>query len=360
MSNKIAILGAGNGGVTAAADLSLKGYSVNLYELPEFFGNTKKIRENGGVLFKKNNTEEFVSFNLITDNIEEALKEVSIVIITVPSTAIEIFAKKAAPYIENGQNILLNGAASMSSYRFARVVRAIRGHLRFGIGETASLTYASRVMNGEVNLSLEVNKLLFAAYPSEDTKKLLSIFKELYPSLVPAENIWETLLHNGNPETHAGPSLLNAGRIEYSEGEFYLYKEGITPMVSNVIRSVSKERKKICDRLDIRYKDTPDRMLELGYSEKWDELYRMYNNSDVFKEIKGPLSLNSRYFTEDISDGLVLWSSLGKELDIATPNIDAIIILYSSIVERDFMKEGLTLEKLGLSNLSPTELLDHV
>jgi len=35
MSKKIAILGAGNGGYTMAADLSMVGYEVNLYELQE-------------------------------------------------------------------------------------------------------------------------------------------------------------------------------------------------------------------------------------------------------------------------------------------------------------------------------------
>lgn len=31
--NKIAIIGAGNGGITAAADLTQRGFNVSLYEL---------------------------------------------------------------------------------------------------------------------------------------------------------------------------------------------------------------------------------------------------------------------------------------------------------------------------------------
>ena len=53
-------------------------------------------------------------------------------------------------------------------------------------------------------------------------------------------------------------------------------------------------------------------------------------------------------FTEDISTGLVFWSDLGKALGVPTPNIDAIIVLASSLLKTDFYDEGLTLDKLGL------------
>jgi len=35
---RVAVLGAGNGGITAAADLTLRGFEVALYELPQFSG----------------------------------------------------------------------------------------------------------------------------------------------------------------------------------------------------------------------------------------------------------------------------------------------------------------------------------
>ncbi len=77
------------------------------------------------------------------------------------------------------------------------------------------------------------------------------------------------------------------------------------------------------------------------------EIHELFNNSEVFTAIKGPLSVTSRYFTEDISTGLVLWLNLGKVLNVLTPNIDAIITLGSSLLKTDFYKEGLTLEKFG-------------
>ena len=48
MVKKVAILGAGNGGMTAAADLKEQGFEISLYELPQFGNNLKVMQEKGG------------------------------------------------------------------------------------------------------------------------------------------------------------------------------------------------------------------------------------------------------------------------------------------------------------------------
>ncbi len=49
------------------------------------------------------------------------------------------------------------------------------------------------------------------------------------------ESLWKTNLENGNPEVHPGPTLLNVGRIDYSD-EFALYEEGITKHTVRLFR----------------------------------------------------------------------------------------------------------------------------
>ena len=43
---KFAVLGTGNSGQAFAADITLKGYSVNLAEVPEFAENLRSIEKN--------------------------------------------------------------------------------------------------------------------------------------------------------------------------------------------------------------------------------------------------------------------------------------------------------------------------
>jgi len=47
MSKAIAVLGGGNGGRCMAADLTLRGFRVNLYEHPDFQNNFKDVLEQG-------------------------------------------------------------------------------------------------------------------------------------------------------------------------------------------------------------------------------------------------------------------------------------------------------------------------
>ena len=49
MYKKIAVLGAGNGGYAMAADLSMAGHYVNLYEDPNCIENIDAINESGGI-----------------------------------------------------------------------------------------------------------------------------------------------------------------------------------------------------------------------------------------------------------------------------------------------------------------------
>ena len=45
VAKKIAVLGGGNGAHTMAAELTLKGHTVNLYEMPQFKDNMKEVFE---------------------------------------------------------------------------------------------------------------------------------------------------------------------------------------------------------------------------------------------------------------------------------------------------------------------------
>ncbi|WP_366922129.1 NAD/NADP octopine/nopaline dehydrogenase family protein [Metallumcola ferriviriculae] len=358
---KVAILGAGNGGITAAADLGHRGFEVRLYELPRFSQNLDPVIKRGGILLKNKNKEDFVKPHLVTSDIQKAIDGAEVIMLTIPALAVEEFAKVCAPYLKDNQIVFINSAGAMSSARFINVIRSMGIDTDIKIGESSSLTYGTRVINGsEVELYLSAKKLLFSAFPSRNTPEVLEKCKCLYNSLVPASNIWETTLNNGNPETHPGPCLLNAGRIEYSGGEFYLYREGITEGVSRVIKAISKERKALCDALSVKYIPTEKRLAEIGYCEPLEKLHEQYRRSEVFGPIKGPLSLTSRYFVEDISMGLVLWSSLGKALGIATPIIDSIIMLGGSLIEKDYWLEGLTLEKLGLADMDCNGLIEYV
>lgn len=364
---KVAVLGAGNGGMTAAADLKGRGFEVALYELPQFAKNLEVIQKKGGILLQEPNEhparEEFLEIDLVTTDIAEAVKDAQIIMLTIPGFAIDSFVEVLEPVVTEEQVIFFNGAASMGCVRFANKAKALGINKKFKLCEVNSLSYGTRGFADEarVELTLRVNKLFFAAYPAEDTAELFDVCKQIYDCIVPAKNIWHTTMENGNPEVHPGPCLLNAGRIDYSNGEFWLYREGMTKHTVNVLHAIEHERMEIGKAFGFVLEDAVESRYRRGYfSNDKEDLQTLFNTSEVFTKIKGPSSCTARYFVEDISDGLVLWSDLAKVAGVATPNIDAVITLGSSLLQTDFRETGLTLKKLGLADLSIDQLIAKV
>jgi opine dehydrogenase len=360
---RVAVLGAGNGGIPAAADLKLRGFEVALFELPQFSKNLDMLQEKGSIQLKEADQTQKVSIDFLTTDITQALDGAQMVLITIPATWIESFSKICAPHIGQEQIVMLHTAACMGSLRFVKAAREIGVSTDFKIGEFSTLAYGTRAFpeKGEVELLLRVKEFYFAGYPATRTAEIAAPCQQVYPTALPVENIWATTLTNGNPEVHPGPSVVNAGRIDYSKGEFWLYVEGITKHTFNVLMAVNDERVALGRALNLELDDCNTARKKRGYlvdgPEEW---FEKYNSSPVFSKVKGPESLDSRYVTEDIANGLVLYSSLGSVLGVPTPASDAIITLGGILLQRDFMAEGVTLERLGLAGKRKEELLKAV
>jgi len=167
-------------------------------------------------------------------------------------------------------------------------------------------------------------------------------------------------LNNGNAITHPAGSLLNVGQIEFAKGDFYLYPQGISPGVARVIEAVDRERLDICRALGVSEVPNIERLVRYGLSKSASCLYEEYHNSEIFPVAKGPVDIYDRYITEDIPYGLVLWSSIARQLGIPTPLMNGFIDIGSALCERDFRKEGLTAEKLGLGSLNASQLNQYL
>lgn len=355
---KIAILGGGNGGITAAADLTQKGFLVNIFESEKFCKDLKFIKKSNEISIKYNGSNSVEKINLITDDIEKAIEDCQIIMITVPGMGIEYFTEILAPVVKEEQIILINSAPAMSSVRFIKKAKEMGIEKDFKVGETNSLTYATRAYaeEGRVEISLKAGKVYLAAYPSHNTEEVFNACVQIYDCFEKVDNVIVVNLENPNPLVHPGPTLLNAGRIDYTKGDFWLYKEGITEHTVNIVKAVEHEREAVAKALDIKLEDTKQARINRGYFADEDKpLHELFNTSPVFQHIKGPASVEGRYMVEDISTGLVLWSDLGKILNVQTPNIDSIIILGGTLIGRDFYKDGLTLDSIGLGHFNNKE-----
>lgn len=355
---KIAVLGAGNAGYACSADLSLAGHKVSLFEFPKFKGNIEPILKRGGIEITGQAREGFARLHKVTTNIKEAIEDVDMILVAVPAFAHKFVAEKCAPHLKDGQIIILNPGHTGGALEFAVTLQELGVKEDIKVGETMTLTYATRrVGPAQVKVFILVKKLLFAAFPGKDTEEVIDVFKDLYPSVVPATNVLETGLTNINAVLHPPGMILNAGWIEHSKGGFSFYTQGLTQSVGSVCEALDKERLSLMKALGFKPISLVEWYNLTGYSPlKNVSISESLRASERQEEIKAPSSMKHRYIVEDVPYGLVPMASLGDMLNVSTTIMDSLINLSSLINRVDYWSEGLTVEKLGIPDLSLDDL----
>jgi opine dehydrogenase len=356
---KIAILGAGNGGCAAAADLALRGYEVRLFSRSE--STIARLARRGEIELMEAGEKKSAAPYFMSPHLPPVVQGVDLIIVTTPAIGHEYLATNLANYLADGQKILLNPGHTGGSLHFANVLRALRCKADTRLCETVTLTYICRMPEpGRVEIYRRTTNLRCAAFPSKHTADLVKEIRAIFPSVVPAANVLETGFANINAIMHPAGMLGNAGWIEKTAGDFLWYSEGITPAIGRWIDAVDDERGVIVRALGLEPLRFVDIFHQAGLTtaagRDSDSAYRAIHDSEPNRTIKSPASLDHRYITEDIGYGLVPMSELGKLLGVKTPVMDALITLGSAALGVDFRSTGLTLGKMGLANVAADEL----
>ncbi|MCQ2346447.1 MAG: NAD/NADP octopine/nopaline dehydrogenase family protein [Paludibacteraceae bacterium] len=342
---KITIIGCGNSGLIHAAKLLEKGMEVCLYKSSTYNSTFfEKIQQEGqyNVLDETNNGHTFsVEPTFITTNPKEAMDFADVVMVMTTTKQQEDVAKQIAPYVHDGQIIALI-PGYMGSLIFKKYIRK---DVIYSEWETTA--YNGRVMNNEyVRITFYNPRNAISTLPVSEGKRVLDIFSQCFDNTrYLRKHILESALHNPNMIVHPIGTLFSASRIEYSKGEFYMYKEAFTPSVIRVIQAFDTEKNKIlnafgCESLDYfeaaKWRNTEDLSIPAM------DVFRSFAESSN----KGPLSLNGRYFTEDIPNGLGLFVSIGKIVGVDTCIPEGIMSLSSALLGRDLTLEARTIQKL--------------
>ncbi|MDP6560791.1 MAG: NAD/NADP octopine/nopaline dehydrogenase family protein [Candidatus Binatia bacterium] len=357
--HKIAVLGAGNGGCAAAADLTLRGYEARLYSRSKT--TLQPMLDRGGIEIIEGGKHDFARPYLITSDLAEAVAGADLIIIAAPSVAHEFFAKSLASNLEEGQTILLNGGHTGGGLHLASLLKQYGHQADIGICETVTLTYICRLTSpASVEIYRRTTNLRCAAFPGKLAPDIIPPIKEIYPNIVQADNVMQTGLSNINAIMHPAGIIGNTGWIENSAGNFYFYRQGISPAIAEMIEAVD------CERLDIvkALGFPPLSFIEIFYQagltsdsgRSSASVYRVIKESVPNHTIKSPGNLEHRYLKEDVGYGLVPMAGIARLAGVETPVIDSLITLASVINRIDYNQEGLTLKKMGLAGLKKESL----
>lgn len=342
---KITIIGCGNSGLIHAAKLMEKGHQVCLLKTSAYNSSYfEKIQREGAydVVDETNHGHQFrVSPALITMDAKAAVEFADVMMVMTTTLQHESVAQKIAPYVRDGQIIALI-PGYMGSLIFKKYIKA---NVTYSEWETTA--YNGRVMFNEfVRITFYNPRNAISVLPQSESQRVLDLFSGCFDNThYLRRNILESALHNPNMIVHTIGTLLSASRIEYSKGEFWMYKEAFTPSVIKVIQAFDVEKNKVlqafgCEPLDYfeaaKWRNTDDLSIPAM------EVFQSFAESSN----KGPTSLNGRYFTEDVPNGLGLFISIGKIVGVDTSIPEGIMALASALLQRDFKSEARTIEFL--------------
>lgn len=353
-SMKVAVMGGGNGSHTIAADLTLKGLTVNMFEMEKFADRMQQVFETRRIEMSGVAGSGTATLNRVTTDIRAAVEGTEVVFIPLPGFTISAYARILAPVLTSRQMVVIM-PGTLAALEFRQTLRSCGNRSEVIIAETGGLPFATRLIGPGRVKTFHIRKVCaLAAIPGQSGRQVIDKLEGLYPVAL-KKTVVETGLGHLTPLLHPAGSLLNAGRIERSHGEFFMYEEGMTPAVVRVIESVDRERLQIGEKLGIRLPTGVDMMVESGYGPRG-SLWESLNGSAGLTPVKGPDSLENRYVTEDIPYGLVAWASLGKAVGVDTPIMNALIEIGGTIMGKNCWHEGRNLQKMGLESLTTSQI----
>jgi opine dehydrogenase len=352
------VVGAGNVGCALAADLTLRGCEVRLFNRSR--DRLDAVASAGGITVT-GEIEGTATPSLATDSLEEATRGADVVAITVPTATLPTYAPALAAATTDDQVIWLDpghtGGALYLSAEFARL----------GAGERkiCQLTTASHVSRltgpAEVRVFMLATASV-AALPADELDSCHAAVDALLPGqFSKAGTVLEIDLANINALMHPPGMVCNAGWIEATAGNFGFYRDGTRAAVARVIETIDQERLALAEALAIPAVAFPELFHRLGFTPAVaPTVLEAIQSSELIHPIQAPPALDHRYLHEDIAWGLVPWLHLATVVGTPTPTISALVNLAGVMNGIDYTTSGLTLERMGLTNKSGKAIHAHV
>lgn len=360
MAKKFAVVGAGHGGKAMAAHLALMGFKVSLYN--RTMEHIEVIRKRGGIELDggEGGPHGFGKLALVTSDMGKAIKGMDVIMVVLPSSAHAEIAAGMAPYLKDKQIVILHPGRTCGALEFSKVIRDHGCKADVTVAEAETFIYASRSEGPAAARIFRIKEALpLAALPATRTQMVLDAINEAYPQFFDGVDVLHTSLNNMGAIFHPALTLLNAGWIEATHGDYQFYIDGVTPSVARMLEVLDRERVTVASALGIRAR-TALEWLKLAYDTTGADLHEAIHNQPGYYGIKAPPTLNHRYIFEEIPMSLVPIASLANRFGVNVRGIESIIRIGSIIHRTDYWRRGRTVEKLGIEKWSVSELTRFV
>jgi opine dehydrogenase len=358
---RITIIGAGNSGLIHAAKLAENNFEVAILKTSDSgnvdFFNTIAKDSAYDVVDLTNHGKHFrAKMAFITRDVDRAIAFADIIFVMTTTLQHEHVAKTIAPYVRDSQIIVLV-PGYMGSLIFKKFISK---NVIYSEWETTA--YNGRIVdNSFVRISFYNPRNAISVLPVSEADNVLKTLSTLFDNThYLRRNILESAFHNPNMIVHPIGILFSAARIEYSKGEFWMYKEAFTDSVINVIKAFDVVKNQVlnafgCDSLN--YFDAAKWRNEENLNVDAMAVFKSFADSSN----KGPSVINHRYLNEDVPMGLGLFISVGKVLGINTSIPESIMTLASALLCKDLRSQSRSIQRLlGKDTVTKEDIVDAI
>lgn len=344
---RIAVLGGGNGGFAAAADLTEQGHQVAFWRRDS--AAAQALAADSAIRLIDGRGERRVPIALISADLAQVVRGAELIVIALPATAQDELAPRLAPYLSDDQVVFLP-PGSFGSFTMARQVKqAVAAAPRVTWAETGTLPWLARKRGADrVAITVRAVRLPVGVYPAARTAHALRTIGAAFPCVLPCGDALSGALMNAGPVIHPPLILMNAAPLQHFE-RWDIHNEGTQPAVRAVTDRLDAERIALREALGF---DAPHFPLADHYhSDRWmyGDAHRALVKSGDWREA---IDLHShRYMTEDTVIGLCLMESIGRYVGVATPLASGLFAMAKAILGAEPMVGLRTFETLGLAGL---------
>ena len=351
---RVTVLGGGNTAFAVAANLTLKGAQVTLYEIPSFEDVLDPILGDSTIRLLGVEEQGVARIHRVTTVVEEALAASDLILLIVPAYAHRPFAEVCAPHLTQDHTVVLM-PGTIGTLEWSQILTR-EGARSPTLAEMDTAPYVCRKTGpDEATIWGTVSGLGLGVLPSTESERVRDLLDPLFPGIILYGDVLECGLSAMNPVVHPAGVLLNAGRVEYSRGEFHFYEEGVSRSVAKVIMRVDEERRAIGGALGYDLVPANEAFHKAGFGPRGD-LWETINGSWMLTRLKAPGTLESRWLTEDIPYGISTWSSLGTQFGVDTPTMRAVVDIGSVVMGFDGWSTGRSVDELGIQGMSVDKL----
>lgn len=329
---KVGIVGGGNIGIALYLELKKRCMQVEIYSSKKF---------DGKYTLYEDSIYQFESTVCVVNSLYDLCQKCEILLITYPPSLFKSLFNELNQYIENKILVFVPGIGGVE-YIFKPLLNKKCDIIGL---QRVPAVYRLKMQESHINGR---RKQLHVAFLSNSVCNNVEIIKEIFNmECVVVPNYMNVTLTPSNPILHT--SRLYALFSKYSKNDIYsknpLFYGMWDDYSSQILIKCDAELFALIEKIPldlsgvISLKTHYESNTASGLTSKMCSIKSLHNISSPMVPVDGGyiVDWDSRYFTSDFPDGLVIIKSIALLFNVSTPTIDEIIFWYQKMIDKQYL-----------------------